>query len=90
MRMNVVCALADIVATKLGIILFISSFRLLFSQNEFAYDFEFLHAFLRTKKIRFSQSSFLGEQHAECVRYGKARTPLIARILYEKVTGLRL
>ena len=51
MRMNVVRALADVVATKLGIILFLlSSFHLLFSQKGFAYEFEFLHAFLSNKK----------------------------------------
>ena len=39
---NVVCALADVVATELGIILPSSfSFHILFSQNGFAYDFEF-------------------------------------------------
>ena len=50
-------ARADIVATKLGIILllFSFSFHLLFSQKGFAYDFDFLHAFLSNKKIRFSQ-----------------------------------
>ena len=32
-------ARADVVATKLGIILFLLSFHLLFSQNGFAYDF---------------------------------------------------
>ena len=49
-RTNVVRALVDIVATKLGIILlFLSSFHLFFSQKGFAYDFEFLHAFLRNK-----------------------------------------
>ena len=45
MRTNVVRALADVVATFL---LFLSSsFHLLFSQKGFAYDFEFLHAFLK-------------------------------------------
>ena len=47
MRTNVVRALADIVATKLGIILSFSSFHLLFSQKGFSYNFEV------TKKIRF-------------------------------------
>ena len=50
MRMNVVRALADVVATKLCIILLSFSFRLLFSQKEFAYDFEFLYAFLSNKR----------------------------------------
>ena len=54
---NVVCALADIVAAKLGIILllfsFFLSFHVLFSQKGFVNDFEFLHAFLSNKKIRF-------------------------------------
>ena len=53
MRTNFVCALADIVATKLGIIfifILLSSFHFLFSQKGFAYDFEFLHAFLSNKK----------------------------------------
>ena len=45
---NVVRALAYIVATKLGIILLF--FDLLFSQKGFAYNFEFLHAFLSKKK----------------------------------------
>ena len=48
-RADVVCALADIVATKLGIILLLSV-QLLFSQKGFAYDFEFLHVFLSNKK----------------------------------------
>ena len=42
--------------TKLGIILSTSfSMHLLFSQKGFAYDFEFVHAFLSNQKIRFSQ-----------------------------------
>ena len=41
-------ALEDVVANKLIILL--SSFHLLFSQKVFAYDFEFLHAFLNNKK----------------------------------------
>ena len=44
MHTNVVRALADIVATKLGIIISISFFILLpstYSQKGFAYDFEF-------------------------------------------------
>ena len=53
-RMNVVRALVDVVATKLCIILSFFllsfSFRILFSQKGFAYDFEFLHAFLSNKK----------------------------------------
>ena len=40
MRTHVVRAMADVVATKLGIIL--SSFNLLFSQKGFPYDFESL------------------------------------------------
>ena len=58
MRTNVVHALADIVAAQLSIIL--SSFHLLFSQKEFAYDFKFMHVFLSNKKIK--KSSFLGGQ----------------------------
>ena len=47
---TVVRVLAEVVATKLILLflsfyLFLSSFHLLFSQKEFAYDFEFLHAF---------------------------------------------
>ena len=73
-------ARADVVATKLGIILlllpyFFLSFHVLFSQKGFAYDLEFLHAFLSNKKIRFSpkmggtlpspsRSSFLGSDMA--------------------------
>ena len=61
---------------------FFLSFHLRFSQKRFAYNFEFLHAFLSNKKIRYSpkkmggtlpslpKSSFLGGQQAECVRYG--------------------
>ena len=51
-RTNVVRALADVEATKLAIILsfFLFSFHLLFSQKGFAYDFEFLHAFLSNKE----------------------------------------
>ena len=46
--MDLVRALADVVATKLGFFLLLFlSFHLLFSQKGFAYDFEFLHAFLR-------------------------------------------
>ena len=44
---NVVRALADVVATKLGIIL---SFHLLFSQKGLSYYFEFVHAFLSNNK----------------------------------------
>ena len=43
-----VCALADVVGTKL-IILF-PSFHLLISQKGFSYNFEFLHAFLSNQK----------------------------------------
>ena len=54
MHTNVVRALVDEVATKLGIILlflsFSFSFHLLFSEKGFAYNFEFLHAFLSNKK----------------------------------------
>ena len=51
MRTKVVCALADVVATKLGIILNSSfSAQILFSQKGFAYDFEFVHAFLSNKQ----------------------------------------
>ena len=63
-------ARVDIVATKLGTLHLLPSFflllffHLLFSQKGFAYDFEFLHAFLSNKL------SFLGGQQAECVRYG--------------------
>ena len=49
MRTHIVRARADVVATKLGIILpssFFLSFHILFSQKGFTYDFEFLHAFL--------------------------------------------
>ena len=61
-RTNIVHALADVVATKLGIILLSSSFHLLFSQKGFAYDFELLHAFLLvTTKIRFSTKE-MGER----------------------------
>ena len=49
MRTNIVRELADVVATKLGIILS-SSMHILFSQKGFTYDFEFLHAFLSNKK----------------------------------------
>ena len=54
MRTNIVCALADVVATKLGIVLLIFYSFFLSFQKGFAYDFEFLHAFLSNKKIRFS------------------------------------
>ena len=78
MRRNVVSALADIVATKLGIILHLLSFsfQVLFSQKWFAYDFEFFHAFLSNKKNKIypkknggtppsaPKSSFLGGQQA--------------------------
>ena len=42
-----VCALVDVVATKLGIILFLLllSFHLLFSQKGFAYDLNFCMPF---------------------------------------------
>ena len=54
---NVVCELVDVMATKLVIIFLLSfflssyfllllSFHLRFSQKGFAYDFEFLHAFV--------------------------------------------
>ena len=69
-RTNVVRALADVVATKLGIILF-CSFHLLFSQKGFAYDFEIVHAFLSSQKKIEGRTppsppklSFLGEQQA--------------------------
>ena len=45
--MHIVRARADIVATKLGVILSFflpSSMHILFSHNGFTYDFEFLHA----------------------------------------------
>ena len=60
--MHVVHVRADIVATKLGIILllFFSSFHVLFSQKGFTYEFEFLHAFLSNKKIIFSQQKMGG------------------------------
>ena len=48
--MNVLRVPADVVATKLGIILLLS-FHLLFSQKGFAYDFEFLLAFISIKKM---------------------------------------
>ena len=49
-RTNVVRALADVVVTKLSIILLLSFLiHLLFSQKGFANDFEFLHAFQATK-----------------------------------------
>ena len=54
MSRNVVRALEDVVANKLIILL--SPFHLLFSQKVFAYNFEFLHAFLSYKKIRFSHT----------------------------------
>ena len=47
---NVLRALAHIVATKLGIILLLFSFFLPSSQKGFAYDFEFLDAFLSNNK----------------------------------------
>ena len=47
---NVVRALAEVVATKLGIIIIFLSFHFVFSQKRFAYDFVFLHAFLSNKK----------------------------------------
>ena len=65
-------------------IFLLSSFHFLFSQKGFAYDFEFLHAFLSNKKIRFSpkkmggtlpsppKSSFLGGQQLE---YKIVKTP---------------
>ena len=52
MRTNFVFALADVAAAKIGIILFLSSFQLLFSQKGFAYNFEFLHAFLSNKESK--------------------------------------
>ena len=52
MRTNIVRELADVVATKLGIILS-SSMHILFSQKGFTYDFEFLHAFLREGETNF-------------------------------------
>ena len=48
-RTNIVRVLADVVATKLGIIIYFS-FHVLFSQKGFAYDFEFLHDFLSNKE----------------------------------------
>ena len=68
MRLNVVRALVDIVATKLGIILSSSSFQLFFSEKGFAYDFEFLHVFLSNKKIKFRPKKWGG---------GPPFTPLI-------------
>ena len=51
MRTNVVRALVDVVASKLGFIFLLSfSMHLLFPQNGFVYDFEFVHAFLSNKK----------------------------------------
>ena len=48
---NVVRARAEVVATKLGIILSFFFFQyILFSHNGFTYEFEFLHAFLSNKK----------------------------------------
>ena len=59
-RTNVVRSLADVVATKLAIILS-SSIHLLFFQKGFAYDFEFCYAFLKvTKKIRFRHKKLGG------------------------------
>ena len=55
--MHIVCARAEVVATKLGIILlllpyFFLSFHVLFSHKGFTYDFEFLHDFLSNNKKR--------------------------------------
>ena len=53
MRTHVVRARADVVATKLGILLLPSffllllSFHVLFSQKGFTYEFEFLQTFIR-------------------------------------------
>ena len=64
MRQNVVRALADVVTTKPGIILFLS-FHLIFSQKGFAYNY----AFLSNKKIRFSQKqTFWGVPEQNRVR----------------------
>ena len=70
--MNVVHVIADVVAINLGIILSSSSsIQVLFSQKGFTYDFEFLHAFLSNKKIRFSQIVIPGwTADGVCVRYG--------------------
>ena len=56
-------ALVDVVATKLGIILLLLlfSFHLLFSQKGFAYDFEFLHAFLINKKNKIQPKKMGGD-----------------------------
>ena len=54
---------ADVVATKLGIILSFS-FHLLLSQKGFTYDFEFLHAFLTNNKNKI-QAKKGGEIHLQ-------------------------
>ena len=70
MRTHVVCARADLVATKLGIILLLPSFHKLFSQKGFTYDFEFLHEFLSNKKIKFNTQKMGGNLHPQLVISG--------------------